>query len=294
MQGWIKINRSIVNHWLWQDAERLKWWLDLLLMASWEDKQVLHDSHLFTLQRGQMIASISSLVNRWGKNHNAIIKYLKQLEDEGMITRKVMYRQTSVLTICNYERYQLKSDTIADTIADTIRDRQINENLRCNSDRQKETINISESMNLWYHKNSDADTIADTITDTIADDINKENKELINNNINARAREEDDLKIENLKSQQIWLEAMAMRYNFSNTQEVIKWLDIFALDVQCRENKHNNMGDMKRHFCDWLRIQLDKQNQKNQNRNGNQRNKYDQRRGSEVTATSAKDFEDSF
>ena len=283
--GFITISRTLPNHWLWQDADLLKWWLDLLIMASWEDKQVLHDSHLITLQRGQMIASISFLVNRWGKSKPTIINFLKQLEDEGMITRKVMYRQTSVLTICNYERYQLKGDTIADTI----RDRQINENLRCNSDRQKETINISESMNLWYHKNSDADTIADTIADE-----NKENKELINNNINARAREEDDLKIENLKSQQIWLEAMAMRYNFSNTQEVIKWLDIFALDVQCRENKHNNMGDMKRHFCDWLRIQLDKQNQKNQNRNGNQRNKYDQRRGSEVTATSAKDFEDSF
>ena len=283
--GFITISRTLPNHWLWQDADLLKWWLDLLIMASWEDKQVLHDSHLITLQRGQMIASISFLVNRWGKSKPTIINFLKQLEDEGMITRKVMYRQTSVLTICNYERYQLKGDTIADTI----RDRQINENLRCNSDRQKETINISESMNLWYHKNSDADTIADTIADG-----NKENKELINNNINARAREEDDLKIENLKSQQIWLEAMAMRYNFSNTQEVIKWLDIFALDVQCRENKHNNMGDMKRHFCDWLRIQLDKQNQKNQNRNGNQRNKYDQRRGSEVTATSAKDFEDSF
>ena len=121
-----------------------------------------------------------------------------------------------------------------------------------------------------------------------------EYKELINNNINARAREEDDdLKIENLKSQQIWLEAVAMRYKFSNTQEVIKWLDVFALDVQCRENKHNNMGDMKRHFCDWLRIQLDKQ-KNNQIKNGNQRDKYDQRRGCEVTATSAKDFEGSF
>ena len=258
MQGWIKINRSIVNHWLWQDAERLKWWLDLLLMASWEDKQVLHDSHLFTLQRGQMIASISSLVNRWGKNHNVIIKYLKQLEDEGMITRKVMYRQTSVLTICNYERYQLKSDTIADTI----RDRQIDENTGCNSDKQKSTINIYKSTDLGCHKNDNTDTIADTI----ADDINKEHKEykeykeLINNyNNNARAK---NFKIEHMKSENIWLEAMAMRYNLSSTQEVIQWIDVFALDVQCREISHANRSDMKRHFCDWLRIQLSVQNER--------------------------------
>lgn len=259
MQGWIKINRSIVNHWLWQDAERLKWWLDLLLMVSWEDKQVLHDSHLFTLQRGQMIASISSLVNRWGKNRNIIIKYLKQLEEDGMIERKVMYRQTSILTICNYERYQLRGDTIRDTI----RDRQIDENARCNSDGQKLTVNIYESANLGCHENNVNDTIRDTIRDPIANDINKEYKEykeLINNyNNNARAK---DFKIEDMKSENIWLETMAMRYNLSSTQEVIQWIDVFALDVQCREITHANRSDMKRHFCDWLRIQLSVQNER--------------------------------
>ena len=41
MNGWIKISRELPKHWIWQDAERLKWWLDLLLMASWDDGQVL-------------------------------------------------------------------------------------------------------------------------------------------------------------------------------------------------------------------------------------------------------------
>lgn len=52
MAGWIKINRKIIEHWLWQDAERLKWWLDLLFMASWEERKTTHDAHLITLQRG--------------------------------------------------------------------------------------------------------------------------------------------------------------------------------------------------------------------------------------------------
>ena len=56
MAGWIKINRKIIEHWLWQDAERLKWWLDLLFMASWEERKTTHDAHLITLQRGQMVA----------------------------------------------------------------------------------------------------------------------------------------------------------------------------------------------------------------------------------------------
>ena len=229
-------------------------------------------------------------MKKWGKSKPTIINFLKRLESDGMITREVIYRQTPILTICNYDKYQGKNETLGGKLYPLN-----TQTLYPQVDRQNDDVKNYKSNSLGVKQENNFDGSLDPQVYPIVDPY-KENKELINNNINARAREEDDLKIENLKSQQIWLEAMAMRYNFSNTQEVIKWLDIFALDVQCRENKHNNMGDMKRHFCDWLRIQLDKQNQINQNRNGNgnQRNKYDQRRGCEVTATSAKDFEGSF
>lgn len=104
--GWIKISRDISNHWLWSDCRRFQWWIDLLLLASWEDRKVMDDGHLFTLKRGQIIASISFLSGRWGVSAPTIIKYLKVLEKEKMIERIVLYRQTSILTICNYERYQ--------------------------------------------------------------------------------------------------------------------------------------------------------------------------------------------
>ena len=44
MAGWIKISREIEDHWLWQDAERLRWWIDMLFMASWEDKKVIEET----------------------------------------------------------------------------------------------------------------------------------------------------------------------------------------------------------------------------------------------------------
>lgn len=72
------------------------------------------------------MASISFLSKRWKRNPQTIIRYIKMLESEGMIVREVLYRQTSILTICNYERYQSQDvsqvDTIVDTIADTIVD----------------------------------------------------------------------------------------------------------------------------------------------------------------------------
>lgn len=109
--GWIKIDRGITDHWIFKDAEKFKWWFELLLMANWEDKKVMHDSHLFTLKRGQMIASVSFLCQKWEKSNKTIIKFLHLLEQEGMITRSIVHRQTPIITICNYEKYQCDVQT---------------------------------------------------------------------------------------------------------------------------------------------------------------------------------------
>lgn len=138
--GWIKISRNITEHWLWDDGEKLKWWLDLLLMAQWEDKKVMYDSHLYTLQRGQMLASISFLTERWKRNRQTVMKFLKLLEEENMITRNVMDRQTPILTICNYDKYQLRVDTQTDTQADKQIDGQMDTQMDAQTDRQADTI----------------------------------------------------------------------------------------------------------------------------------------------------------
>lgn len=239
MQGWIKINREIVNHWLWTDSERLKWWLDLLFMAQWDDKKVLHDSHLFTLKRGQIIASVAFLCERWEKSKMTVLKFLQMLEGEEMIKREILYRQTPIITICNYDKYQERLDTQIDTQIDTIVDR------------------------------------------------NKESKEYNNNNNNTRTREENDF-VRELKMSSQWLEVMAIRYH-TTTANIIEQIDDFALDAQCRGNdRHTRLNDIKAHFNNWLLRKLD-------NKNGtNGRKQNNQRRGFEVTATSAQDYEGAF
>lgn len=165
MAGWIKINRKIVEHWLWQDAERLKWWLDLLFMASWEDKKVSNDAHLFTLHRGQLIASISFLSDRWGKSNPTIIKFLKMLENEGMIKRDILYRQTPIITICKYEDYQ------CDDISDV--DRQVYRQSskvfigKDGSKVNKQKIDVSncESEQFAYKQENEFDTLIDRQVD---------------------------------------------------------------------------------------------------------------------------------
>lgn len=290
MAGWIKISREIASHWLWQDAERLKWWLDLLFLAAWEDKQVLHDSHLFVLRRGQIIASISFLSERWGKSHPTIIKFLRLLEGEDMIKRSTIYRQTSILTICNYEKYQCNDDSTLNTQIDSIVDRQNDEKIRGKVDKPISEVNIIKSDSLGYKGETKVDSIVDSQVYTIVDG----NKEYKNNNstsISSKGESKNLKFIEELKNAQIWLEQMAMRFHIP-IDEIVRRLDDFALDCDCRGTEHQDFNDTRRHFNDWLRIQLEAEKRKN---NVSDRQKSEnKRRGSDVTATSAEDYEGAF
>ena len=188
MAGWIKIKRKIIEHWLWQDAERLKWWLDLLFMASWEERKTTHDAHLITLQRGQMVASIRYLKDRWGKNHQTILKFLKTLETEGMITRKVLYRQTAIITICNYESYQAPdSDEVYRQVDSTMYS--INEKSGGTTMyRQKSGSSNCKSDTLRHTEEKKVYSITDGIAYSIVA-TNKEYKEY--NNISSSFHSED-------------------------------------------------------------------------------------------------------
>ena len=290
MAGWIKISREIASHWLWQDADRLKWWLDLLFLAAWEDKQVLHDSHLFVLRRGQIIASISFLSERWGKSHPTIIKFLRLLEGEDMIKRSTIYRQTSILTICNYEKYQCNDNTMLNTQIDSIVYRQNDGKIRGKVDKLISEVSIIKSDSLRYKDETKVDTIVDSQVYTIVDG----NKEYKNNNstsISSKGESKNLKFIEELKNAQIWLEQMAMRFHIP-IDEIVRRLDDFALDCDCRGTEHQDFNDTRRHFNDWLRIQLEAEKRKN---NVSDRKKSEnKRRGSDVTATSAEDYEGAF
>lgn len=75
--------------------------------------------------------------------------------------------------------------------------------------------------------------------------------------------------IDEMKSSQLWLEQMQMRYHIKSTTDLIRWLDEFKLDCECRSTIHRDISDAKKHFCDWLRIQIEKSKS-----NGNNRSSY--------------------
>ena len=106
MSGWIRVDRKITEHWLWADGEKLKWWLDLLFMATWEGKKVLYQSQVVELKKGQLIASLNTLSKRWRVNKRTVMRFLDMVKNEDMIVHQSVHQHISIITICNYERYQ--------------------------------------------------------------------------------------------------------------------------------------------------------------------------------------------
>ena len=289
MAGWIKISREIEDHWLWKDAERLRWWIDMLFMASFEDKKVIEDTHLITIKKGQFIASVAFLCKRWGKSNKTIIKYLKLLEEDEMICREVLHRQTPIITICNYDKYQCNDDNSVQTIVH----RQNDENSAYDIHTQNQSTNNSKSDSLGCVKDNDVHTIVHRKVHTIVHTSKEYNNIIVDDDVNtARAHEDENLVyIEELKQSEIWLEQMQMRFRM-NADEIKEKLDIFALDCRCRGTEHKNLNETRRHFNDWLRIQIESQNRNNNE--ATRRKQENKRRGSDVTAVKAEDYDGAF
>jgi hypothetical protein len=107
MSGWIKLHRSIQDHFIYDFSEPDKAlaWIDILLSASYAESKVKIKSRLFSVQKGQWLVSQVTLQKRWKMSQNKVKRLLKLLENDGMIS-VLTNELTSIITICNFSDYQ--------------------------------------------------------------------------------------------------------------------------------------------------------------------------------------------
>lgn len=107
MEGWIKLHRSLQDHWLWTDKPFSKGqaWIDMLLMANHDTGRVVFGSEIITVERGSFITSETKLMDRWGWSKAKLRAYHRLLEEDGMISKKTDRKKTTI-TIVNYGGYQ--------------------------------------------------------------------------------------------------------------------------------------------------------------------------------------------
>ena len=106
--GWVKTHRDIRNHWLWEDKPFTKGqaWIDLIMMANHEERDILLGSEVLKVKRGNIITSTVKLSNMWGWSRKKVSNFLDRLEMEQMIVH-IKHTKRTALEIVNYEKYQV-------------------------------------------------------------------------------------------------------------------------------------------------------------------------------------------
>ena len=107
MSGTINISRD-----LWDDtafahepfSER-EAWVWMIAEASWKARARRVGDYVVSLERGQLAHSTRFMAETFGWTHSKARRFLDRLERLGMIERKTG-TGVSVITICNYDKYQ--------------------------------------------------------------------------------------------------------------------------------------------------------------------------------------------
>lgn len=267
MKGWIAIDRRITEHWIWQDAKMCQRWIDLLLLASYEDKMIKYKWDRIMLKRGQVIFTARWLMGRWQTNYATITNLFNALKEDEMVKIQV-FTKYSILTIVNYDDYQ-NTEVIPG---------------------ENEEISVTPYAQGNTYGNAYGNGKGNAYGNVL---LIKQNNNINNISHITRARTceevEKDL-VEAAKCDMSFLEntAIALRIDIF---DISKWLDRFLSENLAKMKSHKDSQDFRTHFVDWLRIQ--KYNSK-QNKNSNGYDKQSSRRGTEVEAQSANDYKGAF
>lgn len=220
MSGWIKTYRSLADHWLADQPEKLGWWVLLLLKVAHEDKKVMIGNQPFELKRGQINISYEKLALLWKTSKKSAERFVELLEREQMLTRCVTHK-VSVLTICNYESYQ-----------------------------ERKRGKVSDNC-------PDADPIVTRQVSAIKEE--KEEKEILDINTNAHTREEK-ISFDAEREQGFFntfkgtgVGVSVARATGKKADEIFQLLDIFMAECQIRESGHKDFQDFKEHFLNAIK-----------------------------------------
>jgi len=107
-EGFITLSRGIREHWIYQKPEYYRAWSDILFSVNFKDNKSIIEGEIVVCKRGQSTLSIDSWAVVFGKGwtRQKVRTFFKLLSSDEMINTKGL-RKTTILTVCNYNTYQL-------------------------------------------------------------------------------------------------------------------------------------------------------------------------------------------
>jgi hypothetical protein len=144
MEGWIKLYRISLDHWLYTEKRpltRREAWENILILVNREDDKALIQGTLIDCNRGQSIQSLQTWANSFNWSVQMVRTFFKLLENDNMIVIEGM-QKTTRLTVCNYGKYQ-----------DIPTDKQQTDNTQITHRQQTDNRQITTNKNIKKNKN---------------------------------------------------------------------------------------------------------------------------------------------
>jgi predicted DNA-binding protein (MmcQ/YjbR family) len=107
MEGWIKLHRQILSHWVFQNERYFKAWIIILMTVNYDTNSSIIHGELIECSRGQSILSLQSWAKLFGRGWSIkrVRTFLDLLKKDGMIVTEGLTKTTR-LSVCKYDTYQ--------------------------------------------------------------------------------------------------------------------------------------------------------------------------------------------
>lgn len=294
-KGFIRLSRSFFNNKIWKSAREYSLceaWLDLIQSAQFESETATTSigGHEVTSKRGQYPASVRFLAKRWGRTEKWVRVNLKKLEDEGMIEVDVS-QGISVITLVNYDKYNPVSeadcgmpqksyiDTCNDIDYSLLQEYETRERAQSSLTPplmpSENTLNGNKE-NMCYSdlQGKEAQQTAHLLKNI--DKLGHKTKERLeyysSSTTNERMcayEEKSEFNFSSeLRNEVFSWERAAMQLN-RTVEQLKKMQGKFDFDCETEQKGHFDYNAYKRHFRNWLRIQIEKQDHAAKNITGN-------------------------
>ena len=267
---------------------------DLRLLSKQEDRLLNIRGNEVRVKKGQVAISIRTLCKRWSLADKTVQRLLRSFQHENLIK---INTSNAINIIDVFTPITTQSTTQSTTQKVDIPN--------CNTDSYKKGTTQSTTQSTTQNEKSEnltkiprapaIDSIYNIIQDNnivVVDvDACARDRACESADLSEKERAKEDAFVGELKRAPIWKEQMCMRHKITPS-ELEAWIETFSLDAECRGTLHDNLTQVKRHFNDWLRIQI--REQRKINNENNRPNTKDRRRGFEVSACDPADYTTTF
>src|ERR1700730_18181059 len=119
-RGYFAVDRGFWVHPLFarEKFSEREAWIWLISAAAWEPRRARIGRASFDLDRGQLVAALRFLAEKWRWSEPRVRRFLKRLTDDAAVL-VLATREATLITICNYDKYQSsrRTDDVASDAA---------------------------------------------------------------------------------------------------------------------------------------------------------------------------------